>query len=85
MSAFSYLIYCYSRLYRSFMYRINYRLAADLFDPIILLLCQGLGSSYEMYWMASMTYILEFVHGTDIFDEEGIGQCYKRFFHALKH
>jgi hypothetical protein len=31
-----------------------------------------------------LTYVLEFIDGTDLLHEEDLGQCYKRFYHALK-
>lgn len=67
------------------LYPVRIPTAIRYCESIILLLCRDRGSNYEMYWIAIMTYLLEFVDGTDIFDEKGIGQCYKHFYHALKH
>ncbi|KAE8389680.1 hypothetical protein BDV23DRAFT_93825 [Aspergillus alliaceus] len=53
-------------------------------EALILLLCRDLGSACETYWMAILTYMLEFVDGTVIFNEEGLREGYKQFYHALK-
>jgi hypothetical protein len=34
--------------------------------------------------MAILTYMLEFVDGTDILDEEGLSEGYRPFYRALK-
>ncbi|KAL3428981.1 hypothetical protein BDV09DRAFT_181142, partial [Aspergillus tetrazonus] len=34
--------------------------------------------------MAILTYMLEYVDGTDILDEENLRDGYKKFYHALK-
>jgi len=34
--------------------------------------------------MAILTYMLEFVDGTDILDEDGLREEYKQFYHAIK-
>lgn len=53
-------------------------------ESLILLLCRDYGTTRETYWMAILTYILEFVDGTDIFNEGGLREGYKQFYHALK-
>lgn len=37
-----------------------------------------------MYWMALLTYIIEYVDGTDAVKEEDLAVCYRSFFRALK-
>lgn len=34
--------------------------------------------------MAILSYILEYVDETDIFDENSLGEAYRPFYHALK-
>ncbi|CBF89403.1 predicted protein [Aspergillus nidulans FGSC A4] len=53
-------------------------------EALILLLCWGYGTACETYWMAILTYMLEYVDGTDILDEENMRDGYKQFYHALK-
>lgn len=53
-------------------------------EALILLLCRDYGTACETYWMAILTYMLEYVDGTDILDEENLRDGYKRFYHALK-
>lgn len=53
-------------------------------EALILLLCRDYGSACETYWMAILTYTLEFVDGTDILNEGGLREEYKQFYHALK-
>lgn len=54
-------------------------------EAIILLLCRDYGSVYEPYWISILTYLVEFVDGLDIFEEEKLREDYKQFYHALKH
>ncbi|PYI06178.1 hypothetical protein BO78DRAFT_461352 [Aspergillus sclerotiicarbonarius CBS 121057] len=53
-------------------------------EAVILLLCRDYGTARESYWLAILTYVVEFVDGTDIFDEGGLREGYRRFYHALK-
>jgi hypothetical protein len=53
-------------------------------EALILLLCRDHGSACETYWMAILTYMVEFVDGTVILNEEGLREGYKQFYHALK-
>ncbi|KAL4744791.1 hypothetical protein BDW72DRAFT_208732 [Aspergillus terricola var. indicus] len=53
-------------------------------EALILLLCRDYGTACETYWMAILTYMLEYVDGTDILDEENLRDGYKQFYHALK-
>lgn len=36
------------------------------------------------YWIAILSYILEYIDETDIFDENSLGQVYRLFYYALK-
>lgn len=53
-------------------------------EAIILLLCRDYDSLYMNYWMSNLTYITEFVDGTEIFDEHNFGKRYEQFYRALK-
>ncbi|KAF9249977.1 hypothetical protein DTO027I6_9111 [Penicillium roqueforti] len=53
-------------------------------EALILLLCRDYDSSYETYWLAILSYILEYVNGTDILDENKLQEGYRKFYHALK-
>ncbi|KAL4761036.1 uncharacterized protein BDW70DRAFT_168346 [Aspergillus foveolatus] len=53
-------------------------------EALILLLCRNYGTACEAYWMAILTYMLEYVDGTDILDKENLRDRYKQFYHALK-
>ncbi|KAL3469519.1 hypothetical protein BJX99DRAFT_265131 [Aspergillus californicus] len=53
-------------------------------EALILLLSRDDGNARWTYWMAILTYIMEFVDETDIFDEESLSDRYKHFYHALK-
>ncbi|KAL4747769.1 hypothetical protein BDW72DRAFT_206192 [Aspergillus terricola var. indicus] len=58
---------------------------ATLGRALILLLCRNHGSACETYWMAILTYMLEFVDGTVILnEEEGLRGGFKQFHHAQK-
>ena len=41
-------------------------------------------TAYETYWMAILSYMLEFVDGTDLLDETMLQERYRRFYHALR-
>lgn len=53
-------------------------------EALIILLCRDRDTIYETYWMVTLTYILEFVDGTDLFDEKCLKEEYRRLYHALK-
>lgn len=53
-------------------------------EALILLLCRDYDSSYETYWLAILSYMLEYVDGTDILDENKLQEGYRKFYHALK-
>ena len=55
-------------------------------EALILLLCRDHCSRSANYWMAMLSYILEYVDvdETDVFDENSLGEEYQPFYHALK-
>ncbi|KAL5041834.1 hypothetical protein BDW71DRAFT_201043 [Aspergillus fruticulosus] len=53
-------------------------------EAIILLLCRDHGSPREPYWMAILTYLLEYVDETDIFQENWVGEGYRQFYKSMK-
>ncbi|KAA8641637.1 uncharacterized protein ATNIH1004_011773 [Aspergillus tanneri] len=53
-------------------------------EALILLLCRDRGSIYEAYWMAILTYMLEYVDGTPILDEKDMRDGCRHFYQALK-
>lgn len=58
--------------------------AARFCEALILLLCRDYDTTYENYWMALLTYILEYVDDTDVFDGNDLVDEYKEFFFALR-
>lgn len=58
--------------------------AAAFCEALILLLCRDYDTVYETYWLAFLTYILEYVDGTDIFDGKNLGEEYRKFYYAFK-
>ncbi|CAP91518.1 Pc13g04490 [Penicillium rubens Wisconsin 54-1255] len=66
------------------LYSVQIPSALRYCEALILLLCRDYGSVCETYWMAILTYMLEFVDGTDILDEEGLSEGYRPFYRALK-
>lgn len=58
--------------------------AARFCEALILLLCRDYNTVYETYWMALLTYILEYLDDTEIFDGNDLADEYKEFFFALK-
>ncbi|KAJ5232785.1 hypothetical protein N7468_005741 [Penicillium chermesinum] len=58
--------------------------AAVFCEALILLLCRDYDSSYETYWLAILSYILEYVDETDIFNGNDLGEEYRKFYYALK-
>ncbi|KAJ5584755.1 uncharacterized protein N7459_004555 [Penicillium hispanicum] len=53
-------------------------------EAVIALLCRGYETRAATYWMAILTYILEYVDGLDIFDGNSLKEAYRPFYHALK-
>lgn len=53
-------------------------------EAIIMLLCRDYDTRSATYWMTILTYILEYVDETDIFNENSLGEAYRPFYHALK-
>lgn len=52
-------------------------------EALIILLCRDYGSAYEDYWVVLLTYMLEFVDGTELLDEDRLGEEYRSFYRAL--
>ncbi|KAL4743100.1 hypothetical protein BDV11DRAFT_215794 [Aspergillus similis] len=53
-------------------------------EAIILLLCRDHESPCEPYWMAILTYLLEYVDETDIFQDNWLREGYRQFYRAMK-
>ncbi|PLN82444.1 hypothetical protein BDW42DRAFT_80989 [Aspergillus taichungensis] len=53
-------------------------------EAIILLLCRDHESLREHYWMAILTYLLEYVDETEIFQENWLREDYRPFYGAMK-
>ncbi|KAL2698263.1 hypothetical protein AAEP93_010973 [Penicillium crustosum] len=53
-------------------------------EALILLLCRDRDSICESYWLAILSYMLEYVDGTDILDENKLQEGYRKFYHAIK-
>ncbi|KAJ6126328.1 hypothetical protein N7523_001940 [Penicillium sp. IBT 18751x] len=58
--------------------------AVKFCEASILLLCRDYDTIHETYWMAILTYILEYVDGTDMFDGKDLGDEYQRFYFAIR-
>lgn len=54
-------------------------------EAIIFLLCRDYDTTRQNYWMAILTYILEYVDGCDIFNEGELREDYQPFYHAMKY
>lgn len=66
------------------LYFVRILSAAAFCEALILLLCRDYDTVYETYWLAILTYILEYVDGTDVFDGKDLGEEYRKFYFALK-
>ncbi|KAJ5702896.1 hypothetical protein N7488_010444 [Penicillium malachiteum] len=53
-------------------------------EAVVMFLCRDHGTRSANYWMAILTYIVEYVDKTFLFDENSIGEAYKSFYRALK-
>lgn len=53
-------------------------------EAIIYLLCRDHESPREAYWMAILTYLLEYVDETDFFQENWLREGYRQFYRAMK-
>lgn len=53
-------------------------------EVIIRLLCRDYDTRSATYWMAVLTYILEYVDETDIFNENSLEEAFRPFYHAPK-
>lgn len=49
-----------------------------------MLLCRNHDTRSASYWMAILTYILEYVDETDLFDENRMHGTYRPFYRAFK-
>ncbi|KAH2905095.1 hypothetical protein KXV75_008698 [Aspergillus fumigatus] len=53
-------------------------------EAMIRLLCLDSESPREPYWMAILTYLLEYVDETDIFQKKWLREGYRQFYEAMK-
>ncbi|OJJ50089.1 hypothetical protein ASPZODRAFT_1104119 [Penicilliopsis zonata CBS 506.65] len=53
-------------------------------EALIFLLCRDYETVRRSYWMALLTYLVEYVDGMDIFNEEDLRDGFRQFYHALK-
>lgn len=53
-------------------------------EAMIRLLCLDSESPREPYWMAILTYLLEYVDETDIFQKNWLREGYRQFYEAMK-
>ena len=53
-------------------------------EVVIMLLCRDYDTRSANYWMAILTYILEYMDESDLFSERDLGEAYRPFYHALK-
>ncbi|PYI31704.1 hypothetical protein BP00DRAFT_343229 [Aspergillus indologenus CBS 114.80] len=53
-------------------------------EAVINLLCRDHKAPREPYWLAIVTYILEYVDGTEAFHEECLKDGYRQFYTAMK-
>ena len=58
--------------------------AAAFCEALIFLFYRDYDTVYERYWLAILTYILEYVDGTDVFDGKDLGEEYKKLYYAPK-
>lgn len=66
------------------LYPVQIPTAVRYCEAVISLLCRDRGGAFESYWIVLLTYMMEFVDGTSIFNEEALAQPYRRFYHAVK-
>lgn len=52
---------------------------------MILLLCRDYDTTHETYWLAILTYVLEYMDETDLFNGKYLREEYRKFYYALKH
>ncbi|KAM3464417.1 hypothetical protein MY5147_002322 [Beauveria neobassiana] len=53
-------------------------------ESLLLLMCRDYDTTYETYWMALLTYILEYVDETGFFGAEDLGCEFRKFYCAAK-
>ncbi|KAF4767564.1 hypothetical protein N7455_011273 [Penicillium solitum] len=58
--------------------------AVSYCEALILLLYRGRDSVCESYWLAILSYMLEYVDGTDILGENKLQEGYRKFYHDIK-
>ena len=58
--------------------------AVSYCEALILLLCCDSDSVCESYWLAILSYMLEYVDSTDILDENKLQEGYRKFYHSIK-
>jgi len=54
-------------------------------EALILLLCRDYDRAYETYWLVILSYVLEYVDETDIFNGKYLGEEYRKFYYALRN
>ncbi|KAF3405482.1 hypothetical protein DPV78_002691 [Talaromyces pinophilus] len=53
-------------------------------EAVILLLCRDCDTARKNYWIAILTYSLEYVDDSDIFNKGALREDYQPFYHAIK-
>ncbi|KAM3458965.1 hypothetical protein MY3296_000112 [Beauveria thailandica] len=57
---------------------------AKFCESLLLLMCCDYDTCYETYWMALLTYIIEYVDETDSFSAKDLGYEFRKFYCAVK-
>ncbi|KZZ99233.1 thioredoxin reductase [Beauveria brongniartii RCEF 3172] len=57
---------------------------AKFCESLLLLMCRDYNTTYETYWMALLTYIIEYVDETDSFSAKDLGYEFRKFYCAVK-
>lgn len=68
----------------SYSYTVRLPYAVKYCEALILLLCRDYDFSYKTYWLAILSYMLDFIDGTDILNENKLQEGYRKFYRALK-
>jgi hypothetical protein len=53
-------------------------------EALILLLCRDFNSTREDYWLSMLSYMLEYVDGSEILSESMLLDRYRSFYQAVK-
>ncbi|OAA39419.1 hypothetical protein NOR_06257 [Metarhizium rileyi] len=53
-------------------------------ESLLLLMCRDYNTTYETYWMALLTYIIEYVDETDYFSANDLSYEFRKFYCAVK-